>query len=281
MEVKKPYVIMLISNIVSTFFLVLFDPFHVFLFRKQFHPSWKGSTSRSDNSMPMLETYNAILLIWAVVQFVNNVVRYIRWPLTTFWEKYETLGLIIFNSSLLFKNMIVCLPILWNFFVYHTPLKKFIPNDYARYEEICINNCSVILNGFSLFLLAFCLPWIISHVLPMMLLYFPITLAYIGCFCLYLHYRHKRLNTQKEYQTFCSRFLDEHFVLGKGPWKFFFMCFLTIIVQQLFNYGVLFYANRKYGMALVTDFGHRGIKEWWERVQSDPHWKAEFALMIL
>jgi len=293
MRLKKPYSIMFVSNVITILILQQLEPFQIFLRKRQLY----RLLGKSDNvnqhqsaSLPLADIYNLTNLTFSLIHLFRVAIVNIDWP-SNAWKCYEILGLLIFNTSIIFRMMAISGPILWNFLVYHTELFRSLCDD--EYEEVFSNDMSIGLSIATLSLLSLLTPWALTHIIPMIVLYFWIPLIAWGLFLAYLKVRREWIDRRKGNQIH-NRFLYylDKWVFGNGTKvirKVLFQLLITTGLQLFLNYGVLFYDGvpqeyKSYGVYVAVcraDWFPRTLKGYLSGLNLNIHRKLEMVTMML
>jgi len=283
MDLKKPYAVMTLSNFVTIVILIQLEPFNLFLKKRQFNRLiGKSDTVNQSASLPLADIYNLINLIISFGHLIRVCVVNIDWP-SNVWEIYEIFGLLIFNTSLIFRVMAICGPILWNFLVYHLDIFRVLCDD--EYEEVFSNDLSIGLSICTLIFLSLLTPWFITHIIPMAILYAWLPIIFIAILLGYLKARREWIDRRKGnqiYNTFI-KFLDKY-IFGQGTKllrKWLFQMYITVALQLFLNYGVRFYMGDSYFQVCKNDFYSRNIRNYWTKMSMNWHRKIEMVTMLL
>merc|ERR1719228_1633136 len=125
---------------------------------------------------------------------------------------------------------------------------------------------------FSLFL-----PFFITHIIPMAIVYFWVGLLCGGSFLGYLKLRRMYLD-RKHGGHVPNKFVTcvDKYLIGQNVKfirKFLFQLIITIVVQMLYNYGVLLYTGNSYTQVIHIDFWSRTLKRWASGINLSMHRK--------
>lgn len=257
-------------------------------------------------TLPLLEIYNFVMLSIALIQLIRRLAGRVKWPGTA-WGNYQALGLVFFNTSILFKTMAVLQPIIWNYLLHTTEtLKNLAPEGAENYDEVFTTNFSTILSVVALFILAFWTPWLITHVLVGMILYIWLLVGFCGSVYLYLYLRKNELSTKptkenpgdeaskescvkncgeiKIFQTQGNQvysFVRKNLFRKTNIRKFLFITMTTILIQMFYNWTMLFYSGEGYVEAIKIDYNGRRMRDWFEAIRISFTTRLEVLIMLL